>query len=98
MKVEISPTARVHIAELVAWWDANRPASRARVETSLEEVLEAIVRHPYVGRTYSKKPQYRMWRLRGTPYFAFYRVDEEARVIRLSAVWSGVRGEKPDLG
>ncbi|MBI5509717.1 MAG: hypothetical protein HY903_13265 [Deltaproteobacteria bacterium] len=63
MKIEISPTARGQLEELVVWWDANRT-----------------------------------WRLRGTPYFAFYRVDEGAKIIKVAAVWSAVRGGEPDLG
>lgn len=98
MKIEISPTARGHIVDLVAWWDANRPSARARVETALAETLEAIARHPTIGRAYGVNPQYRMTRLRGTPYFAFYRIEEAARVVRIAAVWSGGRGGKPELG
>ncbi len=98
MKIEISPTARTQIGELVGWWDANRPASRVRVEGALAEALDAIATHPELGRIYAKRPQHRMWRLRRTPYYAFYRIDEAANVIRIAAVWSGVRGKGPELG
>ena len=49
MRIEVSPTARQHMVELVAWWDANRPAARVRVEDAFEQALEMIARHPKLG-------------------------------------------------
>jgi plasmid stabilization system protein ParE len=69
MKVEISPTARRQIAELVEWWNRNRPAARVRVEEAIGTALEAIAEHPELGPRYLPRPQYRTWRLKGTPYY-----------------------------
>ncbi len=98
MKVEISPTARQHLAELMAWWDANRPAARVRVEDAFDEAVDAIAGNPKLGPIYPKARRYRTRRLKGTPYYLFYRVDEAAEVIRVAAVRSSIRGEGPDLG
>jgi plasmid stabilization system protein ParE len=98
MKVEISPTAREQLNELVAWWDANRPAAKVGVEDALAETLDIIAAHPEIGRIYTKKTLYRMWRIGTTPYFAFYRVDKKTRVIKIAAVWSSIRGREPELG
>ncbi len=97
MKVEISPTARRQIAEFVEWWDRYRPAARVRVEKAVATALEAILEHPELGPRYSPMPQYRTWRLKGTPYFLFYRVDEEAGMIWIAVAWSLMRGASPKL-
>jgi plasmid stabilization system protein ParE len=97
MRIEVSPTARAQIAELTAWWDANRPAAQVRVEDALADALEVIAAHPNLGRIYAKQPRYRMWRLRGTPYYLLYRFDEDAKVIRVAIAWSAGRGEEPAL-
>jgi plasmid stabilization system protein ParE len=76
MTIEISPTARRHVAELVAWWDKNRPAARVRVEDALAAALDAIAGHPQLGRTYTQRPSYRVWRLKATPYYVFYRLPD----------------------
>lgn len=97
MRIEVSPTAREHLVELVAWWDANRPAARVRVEDAFERALEMIATHPKLGAVYLRDLRYRTWGLKGTPYYAFYRVDDAAEVVRVAAVWSAVRGEGPPL-
>jgi plasmid stabilization system protein ParE len=97
MKIDISPTAGRQIAEFKEWWNVNRSSARVRVENAVEEALEAILAHPELGPRYAKAPQYRTWRLRGTPYVLFYRVDEAADTIWVAVAWSAKRGVGPDL-
>lgn len=97
MKVEISPTARRQIAEFVQWWDRNRPAARVRVEGAVASALAAIAEHPELGRRYPPRPQYRTWRLLGTPYVLFYRVDQATETILITVAWSAMRGAAPKL-
>jgi plasmid stabilization system protein ParE len=75
MKIEISPTARHQLGELVAWWDEHRPSARVRVEDAFEAALDALLRYPARGVTYDKRPRYRTLLLKGTPYSLFYRVE-----------------------
>lgn len=97
MRVEVSPTARRQLLALAAWWRENRPAARVRVEDALEAAVAAMVEHPGLGPTYSQDPRYRTWRLRGTPYVLFYRVDEAAETIWIVVAWSALRGSGPEL-
>lgn len=78
MKVEVPPPARRQLLALAAWWRENRPAARVRVKDALEAAVAAMGEHPGLGPAYSQDPQYRIWRLRGTPYVLFYRGDEAA--------------------
>ena len=76
MKVEGSPTARQQIGAFAAWWNENRKEARVRVEDALEAAIEAMAEHPGLGPPYRQDPKYRTWRLKGTPYVLFYRVDD----------------------
>src|SRR5206468_3321182 len=76
VKVVLSPTARRQLTALSGWWDAYRADARVRVEDALELAVAAIAEHPAAGPNYSGDPRYRTWRLKGTPYLLFYRIDE----------------------
>jgi len=97
VKVRVSPTARRQIVSLSTWWSHNRAASRVRVEDALEAAVDAMAEHPGLGPTYSQNPRYRSWRLKGTPYVLFYRVDDEAGAIWIVVAWSALRGAGPEL-
>ena len=97
MKVRVSPTARRQIGALAAWWNENRAASRVRVEDAFEAAVDAMAEHPGLGPAYSRDPRYRTWRLKGTPYVLFYRVDDAAETIWIVVVWSALRGSGPEL-
>jgi plasmid stabilization system protein ParE len=97
MKIDVSPAARGQIAELAEWWDANRPAAHVRVEDAFEDALKVIAAHPHLGQIYPKRPRYRMWRLRGTPYYLLYWIDDQAKMIGVAAAWSAGRAKDPDL-
>ena len=97
MKVQVSPTARRQLQAFAAWWRQHRPAARVRVEDAFEAAVEAMSEHPGLGRTYSPDPRYRTWRLKGTPYVLFYRVDVAAETILIVVAWSALRGSGPEL-
>ena len=97
MKVRVSPAARRQIGALAAWWNQNRGASRVRVDDALEAAVTAVAEHPGLGPTYSRNPSYRTWRLKGTPYVLFYRVDDAAETIWIVGAWSALRGSGPKL-
>ena len=56
-----------------------------------------MAEHPGLGPTYSHDPSYRTWRLKGTPYVLFYRVDDAAETIWFVGAWSALRGLGPEL-
>jgi plasmid stabilization system protein ParE len=97
VKVRVSPTARRQLLALAAWWSQNRPASRVRVEDALQAAVDAMAEHPALGTVYFHDPRYRTWRLRGTPYLLFYRVDAAVETVWVVVAWSAVRGSGPEL-
>lgn len=97
MKVQVTPTARRQIAALGAWWNEHRAAARVRVEDALQAAIDTMAEHPNAGPAYSQDPRYRTWRLKGTPYVLFYRVDEAADTVWIVVAWSGMRGAGPEL-
>jgi hypothetical protein len=56
-----------------------------------------VAEHPGLGPTYSHSPSYRTWRLKGTPYVHFYRVDDAAETIWIVGEWSALRGSGPSF-
>ena len=97
MKIIVAPEAREHLLELKAWWDENRPAARVRVEDAYALALEQLREQPWRGKRYTGRPDYRVLRLKGTPYSLYYRIDEDADELTIVAAWSGVRGDEPPL-
>jgi plasmid stabilization system protein ParE len=97
VKVSLSPTARQQVRALAAWWDEHRRDARVRVEDALEIAVTAMAAHSGLGRRYSRDPRYRTWRLKGTPYLLFYRVDEPNDTIWIVVAWSAKRGVGPEL-
>jgi hypothetical protein len=55
-----------------------------------------MAEHPALGPTYSPDPRCRTWRLRGTPYLLFYRVDAAAETVWVVVAWSAVSGSEPE--
>lgn len=97
MKVRVSPSAARQLAALAAWWDQNRTAAKVRVEDALEAAFDVMAEHPGAGPVYAQDSRYRTWRLKGTPYVLFYRLDEAGDTIWIVVAWSGVRGTGPTL-
>lgn len=98
MKIEIAPAARQQLYDLIAWWDANRPSARVRVEDAFDKALGMLEVNPELGHVYTRAPRYRVKGLKGTPYHLLYRVDAGAGMIYVAAVWGAKRGVMPELG
>jgi plasmid stabilization system protein ParE len=45
----LPPTAGRHIKEASAWWIENRPAAPDVFKDELEQALDLIAAHPFVG-------------------------------------------------
>ncbi len=95
-RVVIEPSAQAQARELAKWWKANRRSSRTTVKKSLREVAKELEELPHRYAEYVDR-EVRRRRHRGTPYYAFYEVDEEATEVRIVAVWSLMRGDGPPL-
>ena len=95
-RVVIEPSAQEQARELARWWKGNRPSSRTTVHKALHAVAKELEELPHRYAEYTDR-EVRRRRLRGTPYYAFYEVDEKAEEVRIVAVWSLVRGKGPPL-
>lgn len=98
MRVTVSPRALRQLEELVAWWRENRTRIPDHLEKEFGRVLKLVGRNPGLGTRYRADERYRIHRLKKTPYFIFYFVDEAAGVVQLDGVWSAQRGQGPPLG
>jgi plasmid stabilization system protein ParE len=97
VRVRFSPIARQQLNLFTVWWNEHRPDARVRVEDALEAAVAATAEHPEIGRIYTADPRYRTWRLKGTPYVLFYRVDAVSDTVWIVVAWSARRGAGPEL-
>ncbi len=64
----------------------DKPEAAARLATRIVAVVEALSKHPYLGRA-GTEPGIRELVIGGTPYIVAYRIEGE-RVI-ISTIWHG---------
>lgn len=101
LKVLVTPVARRHIRKLNAWWRAKREKAPTLFRDELRRKLSLLAENPHIGwaveNTEIENVRCHPVRVRKLPYLIFYVVDLEAGVLRVEAVWSGVREDGPDL-
>ena len=95
-QVRILPEAEQQARELHEWWSENRPDSRTNVKSELRRLSKRLAQHPNRYARYEDR-EVRWCQLKGTPYYAFFRVNDEARQVDVVCVWSSMRGRGPDL-
>ena len=94
----ITPNAEDQLAELDAWWEANRPgASKLTVE--LDNVERLIGENPRLPPVHRRRRDFeaRRFRLGTSPYYLYYTIDDDKREVLVLAFWSAMRGVGPDL-
>lgn len=95
-RVEITSEAEQQLRDVSVWWAEHRPAARTTVKQAMEKLAEGLRQFPNAAPKYRSR-EVRYAPLRGTPYYAFFRVDDDARTVQVVAVWSVRRGGEPDL-
>jgi plasmid stabilization system protein ParE len=95
-RVRILPEAEEQARELYEWWESERPASQTNVKGELHQLSKRLARFPNRYPRYEDR-DVRWCQLKGTPYYAFFRVDDEAREVEVICVWGGSRGRGPEF-
>lgn len=95
MKLKLSPQARSDIRTAHAWWKANRPAAPHLLRDELRKAFDLLREQPQLGGSALDVGAHGIRRiyLRGTRYFLYYSVHEEA--IEVLRLWHASRGKKP---
>ena len=98
LPVRIVSSAAQSIAEVAAWWTANRPKAPDAFVDDLENTLTLIASHPGIGaRTRNAKLEnVRRVHLARVRYYLYYQVTREP-AIEVLALWHASRGSEPEL-
>jgi len=96
-RVELSPEALEHAQAIRTWWVENRPAAPDLFVDELGAAIRKLESAPRIGARY-EAPGFREIRrvlLPRTRYHLYYTVDEDARLVRVHAIWHLSRGNRP---
>jgi plasmid stabilization system protein ParE len=88
-RVELSPEALEHAEVGHAWWIENRAAVPDLFVDELGGAISKLGAVPRLGARYDA-PGFREMRrvlMPRTRHHAYYTVDDEARVVRIHAIW-----------
>ena len=90
MPVEIvwSVLARTRLREIRAYVAQDKPDAAERLAIRIVAMVEALRRHPHLGRA-GAKPEIREMVIGGTPYIVLYRV--QGRRVTISTIWHGAQ-------
>ncbi len=99
MKVKVTADAEAAIDFLDDWWREQRPAARLAVVQEVKRIIELLRDNPGLGTLYEPEEfeNVRRYRLRTTPYYLYYQVDEPNDELIVIGVWSAVRGVGPEF-
>ena len=98
-RVQLTSEARAHLLAIDEWWTANRPEAPDLVAREFSRAVSLLATTPSAGKTYpaATSASFRRLLLRRTEYHVYYLIDESARVVLITAIWSGVRGRRPPV-
>ena len=98
-RVRLTSEARRQLLEIDAWWAANRSGAPVLLATELARAVSLLSTMPGLGKAYrgATAEPYRRLLLRRSRFHLYYSIDEGARTVMISAVWSAVRGHGPSL-
>ncbi len=99
-RLEVAPRARAQIQTIAAWWRANRQAAPDLFARELAEALEGLTVRPTAGAPYAERRGITIRRLllKRSRYHVYFSWEEEARTVRVRAMWHASRGHGPRLG
>jgi len=96
VRVDLSDEADAQVAEIDAWWRANREKAPELFTDELERALAHLGSMPSLGTIYEQgPPAVRRLLLSRTHYYLYF--IEEADRLYVVAVWSCFRGRGPKL-
>jgi toxin ParE1/3/4 len=79
-----SPLAVARLQEIRAFVAMDKPIAAERLATRIAAVVEALRRHPHLGRA-GAEPGVRELVIGGTPYIVVYKVQRKR--ILIATVW-----------
>lgn len=99
LKLVVTKDADSLIDQADLWWREHRPGTANRVEEELARALALLLESPGIGALYPDDavPGLRRYRLRTTPYFLYYAVDNDKQTLVVVALWSAMRKKGPPL-
>ena len=80
--------ARTRLREIRAYVAQDKPDAAERLAIRIVAMVEALRRHPHLGRV-GAKPEIREMVIGGTPYIVLYRV--QGRRVTISTIWHGAQ-------
>jgi len=83
-----SVLARTRLREIRAYVAQDKPDAAERLAIRIVAMVEALRRHPHLGRV-GAKPEIREMVIGGTPYIVLYRV--QGRRVTISTIWHGTQ-------
>ena len=90
-KVVFAPTAIARLEDIVRYIAADDSATASTFAMHLLDRAELLSEFPELGTPYRKRKNVR--RLRCDPYFIYYRVHHENRLIEVMDFWHSARME-----
>ena len=90
-KVVFAPTAIARLEDIVRYIAVDDPATASTFAMHLLDRAELLSEFPELGTPYRKRKNVR--RLRCDPYFIYYRVRCENRLIEVMDFWHSARME-----
>jgi plasmid stabilization system protein ParE len=98
-RIEFTHSAREHAERVQRWWLEHRAAAPDLFEAELAAALQQLADFPRIGPPYLH-PRARGIRRLLMPrcrYHLYYRLDADASVVTVVAIWYSQRGVGPPL-
>ena len=92
-KVIFAPAAIARLEDIVRYIAADDPRTAERFVLNLIDRADLLADFPELGTPYRKRKNVR--RLRSDPYFIYYRLKSEERVVEIMEFWHAARREPP---
>lgn len=98
-RVELAPAALAQAEAVEAWWRVNRADASGLFLDELTATIRTLETAPRIGGVYvgSSLPDVRRLYMPRTRHHLYYRVDEDAVLVRIHAVWHSARGSSPSI-
>lgn len=94
-KVIFAPQALDRLEEIVRYIAKDNPAAAEKLDLRLVERTGLLADFPEIGQPYLKRKNVR--RLGCKPYWIYYRVQPEKRIVEIMDFWHSARRD-PEIG
>lgn len=96
-RIRLLDKADAQLDAVASWWRGNRQEHPDLVFEELEEVEQTLALIPEAGEEVPRRRGARRALLPRSQYWVYYRVDEDARAVVITALWHAARGKGPPL-